>query len=257
LISLAPSCEPFAPGVSEKTLEFVDCLAPLENPIQISTKRFVNSETARRISHSQVNSGQIVIYVTITSFSHWAVIEPGSVDPQRRLEGLANAQDLGINSCLYIKPVLPGITEREVDSFSEAIKRYKIPYCVVGVLYVSDSILTRLKKRGLYTKELQEQLSSRGTIPPPAHPNDPSGVSNLSSLSTVRGMLKRLQTTGSECLINGPCVMALSYDILSPTGIWLYRPHMCVECSAECRSEFSKLPPGMQAAYPTKNPLPK
>lgn len=257
LISLAPSCDPFADDVVDKTLEILKSLAPLENPMQLSTKFYVNEDIAQRLGEYQSQDGQIVLYGTITSFLQWQRLEPGAHEPYRRLQGLLNARQQGITTCLAIKPVLPGITDKEIDLFIQAIDDYKIQYCAVGIMYSSSRIEEKFQNRKILNNQFAEMLKAKGSITPPAHCHDDHKIAyDIPTLEVVEEILPKLSSTEAECIISGPCAVALSYSILCPTGVWKYRPHLCVNCSAECESQFSKSAPEIRNLFPNLDPPP-
>ncbi|GIK41029.1 MAG: hypothetical protein BroJett011_48620 [Chloroflexota bacterium] len=251
LISLSPYCDPFSKEVTDKTLEFVEALAPLQNPIQLSTKYFVDQTIAKRLGKSQTMFGQIILYATVTSFQFWKRIELAADEPYLRIEGLLNARRQGINTCLAIKPVLPGITDKEIDLFVKAIRDYDVPYCVVGVMYSSEKIETRIRRRKLSNDEFELRIEIKGDRPPPCNTNRQQQNSlNIDTLDIVYQMIPQLEATGAQCVISGPCVVALSYDVLCPTGVWRYLPHLCVSCQANCRSKFAEVPIHMKTLFP-------
>lgn len=235
LISIGSSCDPFDREVTSKTLELVKALSPLENPLQLSTKYYVSDEAADYLDKYQVKSGQIVLYTTITTFEHWKTVEPGADEPCLRLKGLVNARKHGITTCLYIKPVLPGLTEYETVRFMQAIEQHDIPYCVLGLAYRSEKMIEKMKGRGLLTEGLEtENTDGR---PPPSKENEiPLYASIDEMLKPIQQIRSNLETADVECVLSSPCVMALSYDIQCPTGVWRYFPDLCTKCRAKCAS---------------------
>lgn len=253
LISLAPYCDPFANEVIEKTLEFVEALAPLQNPIQLSTKYFIDESIARQMGKSQAIPGQIILYATVTSFQLWKKIEPAAYEPYLRLTGLLNARKQGVNTCLAIKPVLPGITDNEIDLFVQAVKDYDIPYCVVGVMYSSEHIEKRVRKRGLTSDEFEQRIEIKGDRPPPCNTNNQQQYAlSIQTLDIINQLIPQLEASGTQCVISGPCVAALSYDVLCPTGVWRYLPHLCVNCQVKCQTRFAQAPTQIKNLFPSE-----
>jgi len=253
LISLSPCCDPFADGVIDKTLELVEALASLQNPMQLSTKYYVDKIAAKRIGESQSISGQLVLYATITSFELWKRIEPSACEPYTRLNGLQNAQREDIITCLAIKPVLPDITDNEIHLFVQAIKDYNIPYCVAGVMYSNGGIEKRFERRKLLNEEFKHRLNIKGDRPSPHSTNHEKYFSlNIDTLDIITKIIPQLQLSGAQCMISGPCVVASSYNILCPTGIWRYLPHLCVNCSVDCQSKFAHSSNEIKAIFPNE-----
>lgn len=237
LLSFGSSCDPFDPNVTAKTLEIVGALAPMGNPIQLSTKYLIGKATTVALSEAQVANGQIVVMATITSFRHWEALEPGTDEPHARLLGLLNAKEQGLATCLYIKPVLPGITETELPSFVEAIHDYEIPYCTTGIIYASTGIHKKLKSRAIPVDAFPFETETGGRRPPPSKQNESAhSFASVEPVETIACVRPVLEGAGAECTISAPCVVALAYGVLCPTGIWIGLPELCVDCRADCRN---------------------
>lgn len=259
LISIAPSTEPFlTEEITNKTLEIVEALSMFENPIQISTKKAPHLDILRKLSLLQRLEGQITLFFTITSITNWKMLEPGADSPQKRFASLLLAQQTGINVCLYIKPAIPGITDIDLDRFIENIKQYEIKIVVVGTMYISPRIEKELSKRRLVSVDASAYFANRGLVPPPAHTNDAQLLAvQVSDFTYVEKIVEALKASDAAILINGPCAIALSYKTLSPTGVWLYRPELCVQCIADCKNQFENAPKNIKLLYPQENPLPQ
>ena len=261
LISISPSTEPFlTDSITEKTLEIIGALSVLENPIQISTKKAPSFTLLTKISALQKLEGQITIFFTITSITNWKMLEPGADPPHKRFESMTLAKQSGINTCLYMKPVIPGITDVDMDEFVEKIKHHNIDCVVVGTMYISNQIEKEIEKRKLSTTETKSYFINKGRVPPPAHTEDDKLLAvQISDFTYVREIVEYLKKySTATILINGPCAVALFYKTLSPTGIWLYRPELCVNCSAKCPTVFAIAPKDIKELYPQKNnPLPQ
>ena len=250
LISIGSVCDPFAPSVTDKTLEFVSTLASLGNPIQLSTKFYVREDTAKKLASYQVKDGQIVVNGTVTSFQHWKRIEPAADPPLNRLKGLGNLEKAGIKTCISIKPVIPGITDTEAELFANAITTYSISYCAVGVMYSSETIEKRLKQRGLASPDLEERFSRHGIRSIPCQTNISNQVTDIDTLDVVKRIISIIEKTQVKVIISGPCAMALSYGVLCPTGVWRYLPHLCTKCQANCKEMFAGADSDIKNVYP-------
>ncbi|MBA4376480.1 MAG: hypothetical protein C0401_09960 [Anaerolinea sp.] len=250
LISIGSMCDPFAPSVTDKTLEFVSEFAPLGNPIQISTKYYIREDTANKLAGYQAKDGQIVVYGTVTSIQHWKRLEPAADSPLDRLKGLGNVEKTGVKTCISIKPVIPGITETDAELFADAIDTYRISYCAVGVMYSSEIIEKRLKHRGLTNPDLENRFSQHGNRSIPCQTNISDRVTDIDTLDVVRRIISIIKKTQAKIIISGPCAMALSYGVLCPTGVWRYLPHLCTNCPADCKEMFDAADSDIKNVYP-------
>jgi DNA repair photolyase len=143
-ISMGCYADPLHPTCVSTTEEILAQVMVFGNPVQMASKCFSGSaRMAPRIAAKQQYAGQFTLLVSLTSFSHAVEIEPGAPTPLERLGVLAEFQQAGINTALFIKPMIPGVTEYELDAFAEAIRKFEISNCVVFLC--NRRILDRFK----------------------------------------------------------------------------------------------------------------
>jgi DNA repair photolyase len=74
----------------------------------------------------------------------------------------------GVTTAIYLRPVIPGVTIKQIDSLIEQILVSGIKYITVGGLYVDDRIIVKLKKYSIPTLfEFQSKkhvLDQRGLL---------------------------------------------------------------------------------------------
>src|SRR5579859_7927603 len=75
LISFSPDAEPFDKRVLAKTLEFIESLSPLGNPMQIATRRKIERNIARRIADTLDYPNQLTIFVSNSTITYHHIIE--------------------------------------------------------------------------------------------------------------------------------------------------------------------------------------
>ena len=84
------------------------------NQIQLSTKKEINMEEARQFEDLIEYLGQLVIFVSSATISQWNTIEKGTDSPNKRFNTFEISSQLDIPTVLYMKPVLKGITIKEI-----------------------------------------------------------------------------------------------------------------------------------------------
>ena len=105
------------------------------NQIQLSTKKEINMEEARQFENLIEYLGQLVIFVSSATISQWNTIEKGTDSPNKRFNTFDISSQLDIPTVLYMKPVLKGITIKDIDLYRDVIKKYGVRDVVVGSIY--------------------------------------------------------------------------------------------------------------------------
>lgn len=136
-------CNPYI----QKTLEFVRAVASFDMPIQIATKWGVSGEVAEEFSNAVNYSGQLNIFASLVTLKHWETIEPGTRPPKDRISTLLRFKDAGQNTYLYIKPVIPGITDEEAPGIRDVMQENGFDVCVVGALFSNQLITHAIRSK--------------------------------------------------------------------------------------------------------------
>jgi DNA repair photolyase len=224
-ISMGCYADPLHPNSIATTKKILPYILALENPIQMASKCFDGSiGLAHQLAAQQQYSGQFTLLVTITSFAYASELEPGTPAPYERLKVLADYQQAGINTALFIKPMLPGITEYEVDAFAEAIRKFEIPNCVIGLFYANQRILNKFK-----SKKLPIKIDNSGEH---YFPNDTHHVLNQTSSNKLRDefYLNLKERVGIPVFKTSMCTVAHRLKIPDPMRTWRRYPDLCVNC---------------------------
>jgi len=164
-------CDPFHPALADKTLDIMAHLASrLGNPMQFSTKMALSPEIIERLPRG----APICPLITITTFEKASVLEPRAPSPWERLKTIRELRRAGFKPMLFLRPLLPGLIEREVDDIISEARRAGAEGVVVGALRVNKAILYRLRRVGLHKailrrlKKESSSISSRGLLPVPS-----------------------------------------------------------------------------------------
>lgn len=245
-ISMGCYADPLHSSCINRTQEILPSLLRLGNPIQMASKCFAGSaELAGQICAQQQYPGQFTLLVTITSFSHASEIEPGAPTPEERLQVLDVFQQAGINTAIFIKPILPGITEYDTDAFVEALLKFKVPNCVMGLFYANPRILNKFKKMGLPIQQIHADMLQTHHFP-----NDSQKVLIQSSDDELRDQFYETlrQCVDADVFKTSMCVVAHRLKIPDPMRTWRRYPDLCVNCQ-DCETLVADLPPELQEHY--------
>jgi DNA repair photolyase len=136
-------CKPYI----QKTLEFVKAVASFGMPIQIATKWGVSEDAVEEFSSAVNCSGQLNIFASLVTLRHWENIEPGTRPPEERISTLLRFKEAGQNTYLYIKPVIPGITDADAPGIRDIMQKNGLDICVVGALFSNPQIVRALRSK--------------------------------------------------------------------------------------------------------------
>lgn len=156
-LAIGSITEPFHPTLREKTLEYIEAIySYLENPTQFSTKLYIDLKTAERLA--RVSAGRISPLVTVVTMRACNELEPGVPKPEKRFETIKNLREAGLKPFLFLRPIIPGITEKEYAEIIELAAEYGAVGVVAGSLRVTRLILGRLKEAGINVNAIANRL---------------------------------------------------------------------------------------------------
>jgi len=161
--------DPFHSTNSDTTLDVVRALCDdgtddgLKNLIHIATRHCIDND-ANMIELSKYKN--VILNYSICSID--GDYEMGSPSIAKRFAEAKAAFKQGITTAIYLRPVIPGVTIKQIDSLIEQILVSGIKYITVGGLYVDDRIIVKLKKYSIPTLfEFQSKkhvLDQRGLL---------------------------------------------------------------------------------------------
>ena len=156
LIAIGSVTEPFLPQTKEKAFEYIEAISEyLGNPIQFSTKMALTSEDAKRLKQSDPGISPLVTIITI---KYHKKLEPYAPSPSMRFEAIKNLAQAGLKPVLFLRPIIPGVTEHEYTELLERARRSGAIGVVAGSLRVTPLILFRLKSIGIQVDEIKKRL---------------------------------------------------------------------------------------------------
>ena len=139
--------EPLLPTLKVKTLSYIrEVWRWLKLPSQISTKGYIDEGLAKELKNAEPNLSVLVTVITI-KFSR--ILEPKAPDPKLRFKGALNASKQGLRVDLFLRPIIPGIAEKEYRDILNLAVKHGIKGVVVGSLRITANILKNLENVGI------------------------------------------------------------------------------------------------------------
>lgn len=148
--------EPFLCETRERAVQYiVEVYRWLKLPSQVSTKACIDGDTARML---RKGDPRLNVLISVTTLSLAKRLEPRAPDP---IERLRCAAATGFSTTLFVRPVIPGVTERDLPRILEVARAYGIRTVVFGALRVTPGILRRLSAAGVDTATIEARLTRR------------------------------------------------------------------------------------------------
>lgn len=157
MLALGSVTEPFLPDTREKALEYISTLRKtLGNPAQVSTKASISEEQADALADADP---EISVLVTIVTLNLYPMLEPAAPPPEERFAAIEHLSRRGLHVSLFLRPIMPGINDAEVEAILSEAARRGAKGIVAGSLRVTRGILHRLRAKGLPTATIERRLA--------------------------------------------------------------------------------------------------
>lgn len=124
----------------EITKSLITYFLNLGNPVQFATKRYVAADDLIAIQKHIQWQGQLCIFISSVSITHWQTVERGTDSPQIRFSSFEIIKKLGIPTYLYLKPILKGVTIKDLDTYKNIVKEYAVSGVIVGSHFISNKV---------------------------------------------------------------------------------------------------------------------
>lgn len=135
ILSIGCFSECWDSATRPRTIRLIQGLLAFDNWIQFATKREIRQVDLLSIIKSPDWRMQAVAYISSATISQWAKFERGTTPPERRFRSFSACKASGVRSCLYVKPVLPGVTILDVDLYGSLMRTHRMDV-VVGDLFI-------------------------------------------------------------------------------------------------------------------------
>ncbi|MDK2371780.1 MAG: radical SAM protein [Candidatus Korarchaeota archaeon] len=187
--------EPFLPAIKGRTLEYLEAVSRyLRNPTQFSTKAYLSEEDAERILSLDPSVSALV---TISALRWAERLEPKAPSPELRFRTLSNLLQRGIHASLFLRPLIPGVSEEDGPLILKRAASLGVRGVVLGALRVTRRILRELEAVGL--RDLASKM-----VREPRKPTDqvPLNTGDLKRMLSSRARALGLKVFPSACSAN-------------------------------------------------------
>ncbi len=157
LLAFGSVTEPFMEEAVERTLEYLEATSGyLGNPTQLSTKAYIDESLVKTIRAKA--EPRMDFLVTVITLRWWRKLEPGAPPPEKRFETIRNLRSVGFHVTLFLRPIIPGVTDSEVLEILKHAKETGAQGVVPGSLRVTPGIIERLKLAGIGVSRILARL---------------------------------------------------------------------------------------------------
>lgn len=224
-IAIGSVTDPFHPSLLPRTLEFIENTAKyLNNPVQFSTKQYIDTKVAEKLASYSLRINPLITIVTIRKAE---LLEPNAPPVRLRLETIRNLRKAGLKPMVFIRPIIPGVTDTEAEEIIELAAKHGAVAAVLGSLRVTGEILSRLGRVidiKPITSRIKETPKNREQVYINAHDI------KVKIEETARRL--GLVAFRSACCAN-------AYTSNVPCINKCYEKGRCVKCPNDCRGKRS------------------
>lgn len=175
MLAFGSVTEPFMRETIGKTLEYLqETHRWLSNPTQISTKSYIDLDLASTIHRT--TDPHISFLVTITTIRYSKILEPNAPPPNLRFETMRNLSRHGIHVTLFLRPIIPGVTNIDLEDILSRAAASGARGVVPGTLRITPGIIRRLRAAGIDVKPI---LARAPRMPKNSRDQVPIRISDL------------------------------------------------------------------------------
>jgi DNA repair photolyase len=223
LLAFGSVTEPFLRETVERTLEYLRTTRDyLGNPQQLSTKLILDDYNIERLVNAIEPKANILL--TVTTIKYASILEPRAPPAEERFAFASRLVKRGVNVTLFLRPIIPGVTDKELDDIYRMAVEAGIKTVVPGSLRVTFGIIRRLKaSRVVDVNEILKRLPRK----PRSNRDQVTIIENdLKKLAAQKAVKYGLKVLPSSCAAN-----IVSHDLA------------CFACKWGPCGNPSKLPP--------------
>ncbi|MEM2739876.1 MAG: radical SAM protein, partial [Candidatus Bathyarchaeia archaeon] len=155
--------EPLLKPIRGRTLDYLDCITRfLDLSCQISTKEYVSRELALELKNIDP---ELSVLVTIVTIDRYPLFEPLAPPPHLRFESIENLSSERMHTTLFLRPAIPGISDREAYRIISTALDRGARGVIVGSLRVTSGIIDRLRAVGVNIQIDRSKLRKSFQLP--------------------------------------------------------------------------------------------
>lgn len=157
-LAIGSVTEPFHRVVREYTISLIQYLNSfLGNPVQVSTKDILSDNQIDILK----SIDKLSILYSLTSLKYYKILEPYASPPIERLSVINKLSLKGVHVTLFIRPIIPGIIEEEIDDILKVGLENNVRRIVFGTLRINSFILNEFKKHDFLYNSLKPYLPKK------------------------------------------------------------------------------------------------
>lgn len=230
-IALGSIVDPFYPKIRQKTVQLIELIDEyLYNPIQFSTKMFISEDIANQLKDIIKNSSLSPLITLVTIQMH-DKLEPNAPKPELRYRTISNLRRVKFKPFLFIRPIIPGVTDVEIHSILEHTREYEVEGIVVGSLRVTKNIMQRLKDSGINMRPILSRISGKFS----------DRQMNIYSSDLKRKIIEKAKEMNILAYNSACCANAYAANV--PCFGQCFYTKFCVRCPNDCPKKIPKFDP--------------
>ena len=211
--------EPFLPQLKQNTLDYFKAIAYfLGNPIQFSSKMYLEPALVKEIK-ARVKPKYLNPLITITTISNAKKLEPHAPPPKKRLESISNLAEAGYKVFLYLRPLIPGVVDYEIEEILTEAQKAGAIGVVTGGLRITLPILNNMKKAEVNISEIAQRS-----------PKIDKKQRYIYTKDLEDKVIRSAREKKLIALHSTKCAAAYTAKVPCTSLYWIYNPDMCTRC---------------------------
>lgn len=122
----------------KETISLIRYFLKRGNQVQLSTKQEIIEKDFKELLPLIKYYGQLAVFISSSTISEQPIIEKNTIPIIKRFDNFNILNKLNIPGILYMKPVLKGITIKDLELYKKYINQYNINYTVVGSIFSNN-----------------------------------------------------------------------------------------------------------------------
>ena len=140
--------EPFLPETRDWAVRLIELVGKhLRLPSQVSTKTLLDPSLAQALARADPGISVLVTVVALGDLARR--LEPRAPPAEERIRSAGDAARRGLGAALFVRPIIPGVTDRQAPRIFELARESGVRDAVLGSLRITRGILARLRTAGI------------------------------------------------------------------------------------------------------------
>ncbi|MFX0115852.1 MAG: radical SAM protein [Candidatus Hodarchaeota archaeon] len=221
-LALGSITDPFLPNVRERTFEIIkEIQVQLGNPLQIATKQILPISAFKDLANEFFS--RMCLLVSLSSLESAKELEPHNAPAEDRLEFINAIRRAGGSPFIFLRPIIPGVTNKELNKLIAAFKESSNCGVVLGSLRLNQTTLELLKIK-IDISEITKRLPS---------PNLGKGFQYIYTNDLKQEFSDQIRAAGLSPFHSACCANAASHRLPCVNACWK-NSRICTNCWNQC-----------------------